>query len=61
MSVTDVLMDAHTTKADRLGDAWVVNNCPKKETRGSGGSGWQWRQGLTGVLDFLPNNPDSCD
>ena len=30
MSVTDVLMDARAAKADRLGDAWVVNNCLKK-------------------------------
>ena len=30
MSVTDVLMDARAAKADRLGDAWVINNCLKK-------------------------------
>lgn len=30
MSVTDVLMDAHAAKADRLGDACAVNNCLKK-------------------------------
>ena len=30
MSVTDVLMDALATKADRLGDAWVINNCMRK-------------------------------
>ena len=30
MSVTDVLMDARAAKADKLGDAWVINNCLKK-------------------------------
>jgi len=30
MSVADVLMDARAAKADRVGDAWVVNNCLKK-------------------------------
>ena len=30
MSVTDVLMDARAAKADRVGDAWVINNCLKK-------------------------------
>lgn len=30
MSVTDVLMDARAAKADRLGGAWVVNNCLRK-------------------------------
>lgn len=30
MSVPDVLMDARAAKADRVGGAWVVNNCLKK-------------------------------
>lgn len=30
MSVTDVLMDARIAKADRLGGAWVINNCLKR-------------------------------
>ena len=33
MSVTDVLMDARAAKADRVGDAWVINNCLKKRSQ----------------------------
>ncbi|MDO4537236.1 MAG: hypothetical protein Q4B54_03665 [Coriobacteriales bacterium] len=30
LSLTDVLMDARTAKADRMGDSWVINNCVRR-------------------------------